>query len=278
MLGTSHFYHSTLRKYVIMFGSMFNDIQIVRKNKDKKTVQVLDVPITYGPKQKWVILTRDRVPEKQVAIQYPRLSFEITNLTLDTSERGINPLQRNSERSTDPKLDLSQFTPIPYKLNWNLYIVSKNTDDLAQIYEQIVPYFTPDFTNVMHLIPEIDHTFDIPTRIQGIGMEDVYEGEFLDRNSLVWTVMFESDVWFFGPIQKMGPIKRVKIDLNLASGNGPMTPEDIANAGRASLLTTWPGLTSDGKPTSNTEIAIPYQEVDEEDDYGFCETLTSDIP
>ena len=146
MLG-SQFYHETIRKVVVAFGTLFNGIQLVRKDNDGTIVQSMKVPLAYGPRQKFLVrLREDPDLTKQVAITLPRIGFEIQNLTYDPS-RKLNRVQKFKKTKTgnNSKLDI-QYMPVPYNLDFELYIMAKNSDDALQIVEQILPYFQPDYT------------------------------------------------------------------------------------------------------------------------------------
>ena len=82
MLG-QQFYHETIRKVVVAFGTIFNDIHLVRKDNDGTITQSMKVPLAYGPKQKWLSrLTEDPNLNKKVAVTLPRIGFEISGMTL----------------------------------------------------------------------------------------------------------------------------------------------------------------------------------------------------
>lgn len=264
------FYHSLLRKYAILFGNMFNDIEIRRFDANNNVVKQIPVPITYAPKRKWVYaLNQSYEPtERKVAIQLPRMCFFFNSPSYDAG-RQLNVLNKQKKITDDKNTLYSVFQPIPYKLNVELCVFAKNHDDGAQIIEQIIPYFAPDFTNSINLIPTLDRKMDIVTRLQGIQVEDIYEGTFQQRQVIVWTLVFEMDVWFVGPIQKQGVIKRVDVDLVAVSGGGKITNEDYINFGRNVRIEITPGLTEDGNPTTKKSESIDYLEIEKEDDYGF---------
>ena len=149
MLGNRQFYHETVRSIIVGFGTLFNDIHVVRKNNSGVITQSMKVPLAYGPKQKWLArLDQDAGLDSKVAITLPRLGFEIQNLTYDPA-RKLNRVQKfkkaKSSADASGKLD-AQFMPVPYNLNIQLYAMAKQSDDALQIVEQILPYFQPDYT------------------------------------------------------------------------------------------------------------------------------------
>jgi hypothetical protein len=151
MFGHSY-YHGVLRKYVIMFGNMFNDIDVVRYNNAGTAVQTIRVPIAYGPREKFLARLRaDPNLDRDVAIQLPRLSFEMTNVSY-APERGLNKLVRNVGISTDNNKLRSIWTPTPYDIDFTLHGMFANQEDAVQVVEQILPFFRPEWTHTLQLV------------------------------------------------------------------------------------------------------------------------------
>lgn len=270
MLG-SVFYHSLTRKYVIAFGNLFNDLYITRIDSTSNVIQTIPVPIQYGPRQKWERLLAEPLQDKKVAIQVPRLGFAFTNFVYDGS-RQVSPLNRSTKMIvTDKNLVQHQYSPVPYKITAELYSICKNQDDACQIREQIMPYFTPDLSQTLLLIPELDIRLDTKYNLSGTSFEEQYEGDLLERRTSIDTYTFEIDAWFFGPVSKQSLIKRVQIDSIAVPGVGKINSDDLLKYGRSHRVVVTPGLTPDGKPTSDPNQTIPYQQISPEDDYGFIE-------
>ena len=146
MLG-QQFYHETIRKVVVAFGTIFNDIHLVRKDNDGTITQSMKVPLAYGPREKFLVrLREDADLTKQVAVTLPRIGFEISSITYDAS-RKLNRVQqfKKVKGTTSKQLD-TQYMPVPYNVGFSLYILAKQSDDGLQIVEQILPYFQPDYT------------------------------------------------------------------------------------------------------------------------------------
>ena len=147
MLG-QQFYHETMRKVVVAFGTIFNNINIVRTNSSGGVVQSMKVPLAYGPKQKFLTrLREDPSLSKKVALTLPRIGFEISGISYDPS-RKLNSVQKvkKTNDSTDGKTLSSQFMPVPYNMDFELVVMAKQSDDALQIVEQILPFFQPDYT------------------------------------------------------------------------------------------------------------------------------------
>jgi len=171
--------HDTLRKYVIIFGTVFNNIWITRDSSTGESIQTLKVPLSYGPKEKF-LARLDGNPDlaNKVGVVLPRISFEMTSFVYDT-ERKLNTLNRfykqPTNNGTDDRISY-QYMPVPYNITFEMSIMVKNAEDGTRIIEQILPYFTPEWTASVNLIPEIDVTMDIPIILNDINVTDTYEG------------------------------------------------------------------------------------------------------
>jgi hypothetical protein len=269
--------HDSLRKYIIVFGTVFNDIYINRLSATNEVLQTLKVPLTYGPKEK-VLARLDQNPEmlNQVGIVLPRISFEMSTLEYD-STRKLNTLNKLTKQSatagTDDEVKY-QYQPVPYDMQFEMNILVKNAEDGTRIVEQIVPYFTPDFTVSVNLVPEVDGPRDIPIILNSITSQDQYEGSFEQRRALIWTLNFTMKGWLYGPTKKSKLIKIAETTFRL--------PEDVAtgnttNTSNTIVVTSRPGLTANGTATSNAAASIPYEEIISTDDYGFINTITENI-
>tara|TARA_B100000029_G_scaffold502789_1_gene578661 strand:- start:50 stop:823 length:774 start_codon:yes stop_codon:yes gene_type:complete len=212
MLG-QQFYHETTRKVVIAFGTMFNNVQLVRKDNDGTITQSMKVPLAYGPRQKFLVrLREDPDLTKQVAITLPRIGFEITGLSYDPT-RKLNRVQKfkKTKSGSSSKLD-TQYMPVPYNLGFELYILSKNSDDALQIVEQILPYFQPDYTLTINDMPDMSVKRDVPIILNSISYEDDYEGDFAQRRAIIYSLDFTAKFYLYGPVTGQSIIKTVQVD------------------------------------------------------------------
>jgi hypothetical protein len=255
--------HDTLRKYVILFGTLFNDIWITRDNRNGESIQTIRVPLSYGPKEKFLARLEGNPDfSNKVGIVLPRISFEMTSFTYD-SERKLNTLNKHYRQPTNNGTDdriAYQYAPVPYNITFQMSIMVKNAEDGTRIIEQILPYFTPEWTATVNLIPEIGAVYDIPIILNDVSVTDTYEGSFEERRAIVWNLTFTMKAYVFGPTKKSGLIKFVEgnIHTNLSqSSNAALT------------VTAQPGLTANGQPTSNAELSIDYLEIKSTDNYGF---------
>lgn len=255
-----YFSHGLIRKYVIVFGSMFNDLTIQRYNGTTR-VQTLAVPIAYGPKQKFLVrLETDPNLDREIAISLPRLGFELTGISYDPI-RKLNSTQKNSYVFSDKTLLKTQYTPVPYNIDFTLSIMVKNADDGTQILEQILPYFKPEWNIAVNLVPEMNISMDIPTVLNSVSLQDAYDGDFMSRRVLMWDLNFTMKGYLYGPISNSGVITRTQVDLyaNTAS-----------NTPRSSRLVAVPGLLANNAPTTNSAASISRNLIDADDDYGFA--------
>ena len=262
MFGHQPFYNGVIRKYIIMFGNMFNDVRISRLNKDGSESQRLIVPISYGPKKKYLArLNDDKFLERQVATVLPRLAFEITNMSYAPS-RATNKMLRNVATGANANSLVSQFTPVPYDINISLYSMFSNQEDAVQVVEQILPFFRPEWTIPVRLIDELPNQyFDIPTVLQDMSIEDSYDADFESRRSIIYTFNFTVKGYIFGPISNKGVINRTLVDLSADSVVG--TPKSVG-------IDLTPGQLTDGSPTSNTDASIDYTTISADSAYGYA--------
>jgi len=198
MLG-QQFYHETIRKIIVAFGTTFNNIQLVRKDGSGNIIQSMKVPLAYGPREKFLVRLRsDADLSSKVAVTLPRIGFEIQNLSYD-STRKLNRVQKFKKVNTGNKtrsLD-SQFMPVPYNLDVVLYIL---------------PYFQPDYTITVNDMADMGIKRDIPIILNGITYEDSYEGDFEQRRALIYTMNFTCKFYLYGPVTSSNIIRTVQAD------------------------------------------------------------------
>ncbi len=211
MLGT-YYYHEIIRKTIIGFGTLFNNIFIKHEGIDDSTLDETKVGLAYGPQQKFFAKIREQANlTKAVAITLPRMSFEMTSVQYDpTRKSGITQTFKASDGTNLKKV----FMPVPYNLGFELSIFSKLNDDALQIIEQILPYFQPSFNITVNLISSIGEKRDIPIVLDNISFRDEYEGDFSTRTALIYTLQFTAKTYLFGPVADTsdGIIKKVQVD------------------------------------------------------------------
>lgn len=191
MLGKDHFYNRTIRKVVVAFGTIFNDIYLQRYSKDGNTAyEKFKVPLSYGAKEKYITrITSDPNLTKSVNTLVPRISFELTGFNYDSSRKQISSLRNFAKDSTTGAL-AAQYVPVPYDFTFSLSIYVRNTEDGTQIIEQILPFFTPDFSVTVDFIPDMNQKYDIPIILNSVSTSTDYEGDMMTTRLITWDLEF----------------------------------------------------------------------------------------
>jgi hypothetical protein len=249
MLG-QYYYHEVIKKTIIAFGTIFNDIHIKHDDGAGGTDSNLKVAIAYGPVQKFLARIEQQPKlNKTVALTLPRLSFEMTGISYDASRKqSITQSFKASDGSNLKKI----YMPVPYNLDFELNVLTKLNDDALQIIEQILPYFQPSFNVTIDLLSSINEKKDIPIVLESISFSDDYEGNFETRRALIYTLRFTAKTYLFGPISDTtdGLIRKVQVDQ--------YTGTTVASAKREMRYSVEPDPVSAGP----------------DDDFGFNETVS----
>lgn len=231
MAIANYFYNQTTRKYVALFGNMFNQITIERTTTDGATTQKMIVPLSYAPFQK--VLARitqdpDLLNSRTQAITLPRMSFEITNIQYDparklASTRKMVKLAK-PETSTGGKNFV--YSSVPYNLDFSLYIMTKYAEDATKIMEQIIPFFTPDWTVSAYMVPDLE-ALDIPIILNSVTTEELYEGDFIERQTVLYTLNFTLKGWYFGPEKERKIIKFIEAHFSSSTSADAAFEEEV---------------------------------------------------
>jgi hypothetical protein len=213
MFGT-YFYHAAIRRTISVFGTIFNNIEIRKDDAAGKILQTIKVPLAYGPKAKFLARVQDQpnLNDSRLAIKLPRMSFEITSMTYDTTQT-VNKSNEIRVGSITNNTRNSVRTPTPYRLGIQLNIMTKNQDEALQILEQILPTFKPDYTVTINEVPAIGIKSDIPIVLTGVTMNDDYEGDFVTRRAIIYSLEFETRVNFYEAVQNKKTIRKVTNDF-----------------------------------------------------------------
>lgn len=248
MLGT-YYYHQIIRKTIVAFGTLFNDIHIRKEDANSNTISDIKVPLAYGPVQKF-LARLEQQPElnKPVQITLPRMSFEMNSIQYDSTRKtGVTQSFKASDGTNLKKV----FLPVPYNIGFELNVLCKLNDDALQIIEQILPFFQPAFNVTVDLIDSIGEKRDIPIVLNSVEFQDDYEGDLSTRRALIYTLSFTAKTQLFGPIAETtdGLIRKVQVDT--------YSTTDVQNAKRELRYTVVPDPI-DAEP---------------DDDFGFNETI-----
>jgi hypothetical protein len=253
---TNHFYNGTTRRYIALFGSLFNKMSITRNDLEGNQTQRMVVPISYGPFQKFLAkIVQDPNLDRPQAVSLPRMSFEIISMSYDGTRKTSS---RNMISTSDTS---AVFSPAPYNIEFNLYIMTKYAEDGTKILEQILPFFKPEYTYSAFILDNVP-AMDIPLILNSISTEDLYEADFETRRTLMWTLSFTMKAWYFGPVREKKRIKFVEVLSYIQM-----------EVGEGAQIATQPGLTANGNPTDNIEATIPYQNIMIDDDWGVITVI-----
>ena len=196
-----YFYHEILRRTVVSFGSLFNEISIKHTDNSGNVKSVIKVPLAYGPTQKFLArLEQSPDLNKPVQITLPRMSFEFTGLTYDPTRKSTTTQTFIAKSAVDGTETKKVYLPVPYNMQFELSIMSKLNDDALQIIEQILPFFQPAYSMTIELVDIINEKRDIPVVLENITMQDDYEGNFSTRRVLIYTLRFTAKTYLFGPV------------------------------------------------------------------------------
>ena len=251
MFGT-HFYNQGLRKLTIAFGQIFNNIILQQKSSTGAITKRIRVPLAYAPKEKFIARLEQQAnlqKGRTFAITLPRMGFEIKGLKYDAT-RKLNKLQKTWRVKTDDStVHNFNYAPVPYDITFNLYSFTATAENGLQIIEQILPFFQPDYTVTVNVIPELNIKRDIPIVLNDVSYEDTYDGEFNKRRAVIYTLAFTAKTYLYGPMSKGKVIRQTQADLG-SSTDAPLATEERI-------------------------IVIPKPEsADADDDFGFTTTIS----
>lgn len=215
----NYFYHERIRRSVAVFGKMFNDIYVLRKDATGKVISTVKVPLSYAPKQKYLDRIREQADlgtGQTVALKLPRLSFEIISFNYDPA-RQLQKVSNFSQPGTSSSSRSKITASTPYLIGFQLNAYAKTQDDALQIVEQIIPYFSPQYNlTIAPLDGQPNVKEDVPITLQAVDFQDDYEGDVASRRTIIYTLTFSMKVNFYGPISSGNVITRAipKIDLD----------------------------------------------------------------
>ena len=282
MFGTT-FGHNTLRKYVIYFGTLFNNINLNRFDSNGFLIQTSKVPLNYGPRDKFLArLDGNSDLNRQVAIQLPRMTFEMTGLYYDASRKMPMINKIPAQFADNPLGKAYQYSPAPYNIDFTLSIMVKNVMDGTFIVEQILPYFAPTWQATLNLNPDLDLKYDVPITLDNITQEDTYEGSFTERRAIIWTLNFTMKGWLFGPTSSTNSGIIRDIGINFGIGEFGVSPSETLRItpgqdGNGNAISQPPKLYSYGiiAANSNFYITEKLESISNTNNYAYIRTANS---
>ena len=253
MLGNAQFYHRTIRKMVVVFGTLFNDLEIVRYTQAGVPKEKWKVPLTYSPKERFLTaITSDPNLIKTINTIVPRMSFNLDSMEYDVNRKQISTLMNFAKQ--DNTSVSTQFVPVPYNFQFSLSIYVRNIEDGTQILEQILPFFTPDFNVTVDFIPEMDQKYNVPIILDSVASTVEYEGGMSEGSTrlILWDLTFTAKSYIWPPVKSGKYIKTAntnsfidlttknlqKVYVDYANGNGVFAQGETIRANDNTLFGT----------------------------------------
>jgi hypothetical protein len=216
------FYHKSIRKMVVIMGTLFNDINVRQFDSSGNEISRTKVPVAYGPKEKYLARIEAGGQYQDSAITLPRIAFELTNMQYDAS-RKTSSVQKLTHTDDNGATSYS-YAPVPYNFDFSVFVYAKNAEDGTQILEQILPYFKPSFNVSVTEIPELNIQRDIPIQLNSVSYEDTYDGDFESRRAIVWTLDFTAQGNMYGAVQDGKLVTSATLGIyQEAEGDVPVT-------------------------------------------------------
>ena len=210
----NHFYNESTRRMVSVFGSIFNDMEVVKKDGSGKILQKIKVPLGYAPRTKVLARLNEQTTGPNIALKLPRISFEISSMEYDPNAR-VSKHKNYTKVVVGDTLQLNKLgAPSVYKVNFELNILAATQDEGLQLLEQILPMFQPEYTVTIKDIPSMDITTDTPIVLTSVELNDDYEGDLITRRAIIYTLSFETRIRYYRGINKSKQILNTEVDFS----------------------------------------------------------------
>ena len=267
MLSNQHYYHRVVRKLVVAFGTMFNNITLVRYNQTNTAeIERINVPLMYASKEKFYMrIVKDPDLVNPVQLTLPRMAFEMNGISYDPLRKISTFTDAFSDGTTASSYKKVKMTP--YNFDFNLYAFVRNTEDGMQIVEQVLPYFNPDYTVTVDFMSMDNLKLDVPIVFNTVSYDDSHEGDPESTRSIVWTLNFTMKGYLFGPTTDVKMIRKVTAnvmddtfqsnplkELKLNSGSGNFKYNELVYQGPTIEEATACGYVKDWSASSNTLV------------------------
>ena len=263
MLGTQ-FYNQAVRKTVISFGTLFNNIEL-KKTVDGQVIETEKVPLAYGPKQKFLYrLQGNPTDGRKVAITLPRIYFEMTGIDYDAARKTPATQKYKTVINDNGNEVRTQYVPVPYNISFEVGILCKSQDDGLQILEQILPFFQPSFSMSLKFIPDMDEVRDVAVVLNSVDFDDDWEDDFSTRRSITYTMQFTAKSYIYGPYTKADVIRKSRIIETIGDTNVNKRHVELSYTPKAKT-----DINQDGQVTAADDALVTA-----DDDFGFNEGMT----
>ena len=263
MLGTQ-FYNQAVRKTVISFGTLFNNIEL-KKTVNGQVLETEKVPLAYGPKQKFLYRLQGNATDgRKVAITLPRIYFEMTGIDYDASRKTPATQKYKTIINDNGNEVRTQYVPVPYNISFEVGILCKSQDDGLQILEQILPFFQPSFSMSLKFIPDMDEVRDVAVVLNSVDFDDDWEDDFSTRRSITYTMQFTAKSYIYGPYTKADVIRKSRIIETIGDTNVNKRHVELSYTPKAKT-----DINQDGQVTAADDALVTA-----DDDFGFNEGMT----
>lgn len=267
MLNNNTYFFDTISTVTAAFGTMFNDIYIKRDQANNAPDQMVRVPLQYAGKDRKFARVDDDPEIQRPAVVLPRMSFQFKGFQYDGS-RKLQSLGRTVRMSTDANKLRRQYNPVPYNLFYQLSILSDNMKDSLRIVEQIVPFFTPEFTMTLRLIEDFEEDVDIPFILNSTDFQDNFEGDFqAPRRTVEWDLNFTAKAYLWGPIKTKPIIKYAYQNFYIGTNEEELAGQTL----------TKPGQTANGAATNVEADSVAANTILANSTFGFIESANGSI-
>ena len=210
----NHFYNESTRRMVSVFGSIFNDMEVVKKDANGKIIQKIKVPLGYAPRTKVLARLTEQTSDPKMAMKLPRMSFEISSMEYDANAR-VSKHKNYTKVIVGDTLQLNKLgAPAVYKVGFELNILASTQDEGLQMLEQILPMFQPEYTVTIKDIPAMDITTDTPIILESVTLNDDYEGDLVTRRAIIYTLSFSTRIRYYRGIGKSKQILYTDVDYS----------------------------------------------------------------
>ena len=262
MLGTQ-FYNQAVRKTVISFGTLFNNIEL-KKTVDGQVLEVEKVPLAYGPKQKFLYrLQGNPTDGKKVAITLPRIYFEMTGIDYDAARKTPATQKYKTVVNDEGNEVRTQYVPVPYNISFEVGILAKSQDDGLQILEQILPFFQPSFSMSLKFIPDMDEVRDVAVVLNSVDFDDDWEDDFSTRRSITYSMQFTAKSYIYGPYSKADIIRKSRIIETIGDQDVGKRTVELSYTPKAKT-----DINQDGQVDAADDLLVTA-----DDDFGFNEGI-----
>tara|TARA_R110001592_G_scaffold214695_1_gene467674 strand:- start:58 stop:1161 length:1104 start_codon:yes stop_codon:yes gene_type:complete len=263
----NYYNNESLRKLVVGFGNLFNDMYVAKFDKDNNIIEKDRVPLTYGPKEKFIRRIKEVSTisdNTRTRITLPRMGFEMLGMSYDPTRKS-NKLRKTSGPIDADGNTTYNYAEVPYLINFGLYTFTRNIEENLQLVEQILPIFAPEFIISMNF-SDINRAVNVPIILTSTGISEIYEGDFSETRSITTTFSFIAKTYVYGeqrntPIIEQADLRFfVEEDVENATPTGkpiavPETPE----------ITPSPSTPSFGTGNEIIDDATPIDPVDVSD-------------